>query len=294
MDNLNAYIAYLKEEKRYSPHTVIAYEGDIRAFFYFHSSLDADSSLLTVDNVRGWVVSMLSFNLKASSARRKMSALKGYCRYLMKVEILKNNPFDTIISPKMPKCLPEFLEKDLLGDFFDDKIDKSVDFPELRDVLILLMAYCTGMRRAELVGLRVEDVNMSSRLIQVVAGKGGKDRIIPIVDELFGFIAAYLELRKKNVSGFHSWFFITDKGRRIYDKFVYRVSTKYLSEITTVKNKGSHILRHSFATSLLNNGAKIEVIRKLLGHNSISATQVYAHTSFENLKKVFNNAHPRA
>lgn len=294
MKHINDYIAYLKEEKRYSPHSFIAYEGDIFAFLESCGGGDDVVSSLTIVNIRAWIASMLSSNILASSVRRKISSLKGFCRYLIKIEAMKNNPFDTIIVPKMGKRLPEFLDEDVLNDFFDSKIDDAADFTEVRDCLILLMAYSTGMRRSEIVALRVEDVDISSRLLRIVGGKGGKDRLVPIVDELLELVQNYLRFRGKYVCGSHSYFFITNKGHKIYDKFVYRVSVKYLSEVTTMKNKGPHILRHSFATSLLNNGAKIEVIRKLLGHSSISATQIYAHTSFENLKKVFNQAHPRA
>ena len=290
-------LTHLLEEKRYSELTIKAYRNDLTQFVIYCQTKEIidDWSLVTPKMVRRWEVSLMSgYNgekYSPRSVRRKISSLKTLFKYYIREGKLKSNPADVVVQPKIPSRLPVFmgnyemktlLDDDMLGKGFSDK----------RDHLVVLMAYLTGMRRAELVGLRLGDVDLLAKEI-LVRGKGSKERMVPMLDELLLYTKEYIVLRNKIVGNEHNSFFVTNKGKPVYEKFIYRLVVKYLSIVTTQKKKSPHILRHSFATSMLNNGASIEVLRKLLGHKDLSATQIYTHNSFENLKKVYNQSHPR-
>ena len=196
------------------------------------------------------------------------------------------------MAPKMGKRLPVFVP-DYQMDEVLDKHASDKDFANIRDRMVLMTAYYTGMRRSELVALKLEDVDLGGAVIRV-NGKGDKQRIVPMLPELAGDLRIYLNKREELVGEKHQFVFVTDKGKPVYDKFIYRLAVKYLGEVTSLKKRSPHVLRHSFATALLNNGACIEAIRELLGHAGLAATQIYTNNSFESLKKVYNQAHPRA
>lgn len=288
------FLSYLENVKRYSPHTLLAYKEDLGQFLDYCATINEvnDFPDVTSKMVREWMVIEMSKGRKATTTRRKLSVLRTLFKYLMREGRLVEDPTETIILPKTGRRLPVFVPDYQMDEILDSE-DLQGGFPEVRDRLVLLMAYCTGMRRSELVGLKIRDIDFAGRSL-VITGKGNKQRLIPLANELIADMQVYLEFRKKQITREHGYFFITDKGAPVYDKFIYRLVVRCLGKVTTSSKRSPHVLRHTFATQLLNNGACIEAIRALLGHSDLSATQVYTHNSFENLIKVFNQAHPRA
>ncbi len=306
---IDSFLSYLKNVKRYSLLTVQAYEEDLNQFFEFCEKYELISRYTEVTSkmVRRFEVALMSGGLEltgkrekrklkpmtAKSVRRKLSSLRTFFRYLMREGKMETDPTEIVVIPKISKKLPEFVPDYKMDELLNAHQEES-DFREIRDRMVLMMAYYTGMRRSELVGLTVDDIDLGNGMIRV-NGKGDKQRLVPMLAELIKEVEIYLELRERNMYGKeHCIFFITDKGDPIYDKFVYRLVVRYLGEVTSRTKRSPHVLRHSFATALLNNGACIEAIRKLLGHSGLAATQVYTHNSFESLKRVYNKAHPRA
>lgn len=288
------FLNYLENVKRYSPHTLLAYKEDLGQFLDYCATINEvnDFPDVTSKMVREWMVIEMSKGRKATTTRRKLSVLRTLFKYLMREGRLVEDPTETIILPKTGRRLPVFVPDYQMDEILDSE-DLQGGFPEVRDRLVLLMAYCTGMRRSELVGLKIRDIDFAGKSL-VITGKGNKQRLIPLANELIADMQVYLEFRKKQITREHGYFFITDKGAPVYDKFIYRLVVRCLGKVTTSSKRSPHVLRHTFATQLLNNGACIEAIRALLGHSDLSATQVYTHNSFENLIKVFNQAHPRA
>lgn len=288
------FLSYLENVKRYSPHTLLAYKEDLGQFLDYCATINEvnDFPDVTSKMVREWMVIEMSKGRKATTTRRKLSVLRTLFKYLMREGRLVEDPTETIILPKIGRRLPVFVPDYQMDEILDSE-DLQGGFPEVRDRLVLLMAYCTGMRRSELVGLKIRDIDFAGKSL-VITGKGNKQRLIPLANELIADMQVYLEFRKKQITREHDYFFITDKGVPVYDKFIYRLVVRCLGKVTTSSKRSPHVLRHTFATQLLNNGACIEAIRALLGHSDLSATQVYTHNSFENLIKVFNQAHPRA
>lgn len=292
--SIEPFLNYLKNEKRYSSLTLLAYKKDLEQFLMYCGTINDIRGFedVTPKIVREWVVIKMSEGKTVTTVRRKLSTLRTFFRFLMKEGIVREDPTEIVMTPKMGHRLPVFVPDYQMDDLLDAE-ELQGGFHELRDRLVLLMAYFTGMRRSELVGLKIRDVDFSGKNL-VITGKGNKQRLLPLADELVEDMNCYLEQRKEVVQNEHGYFFVTDKGKPVYDKFIYRLVEKYLSMYTTLSKKSPHVLRHTFATQLLNNGACIEAIRELLGHADLSATQVYTHNSFENLIRVFNEAHPRA
>ncbi len=294
MDNKKLFLDYIKNEKRYSKNTVIAYGKDLDQFLEFVSRKLVVFCIKDIDRkiVRDWVVVLASNGATSITIKRKLSTLKSFFRFLMRENIVEKSPMDGVVVPKIGRKLPVFVSEENMekleyeGGFSDD-------FPGYRDRLIIEMLYQTGMRRSELVGLRLRDVDFMRMELRVL-GKGNKERIVPFEVGLKRLMDDYMCIRKEEVNPDNDYLFVTPKGKPIYDKLVYRVVKKYLSGVTTQKKRSPHVLRHSFATHLLNNGAELEAIKELLGHANLAATQVYTHNSFEKLKKVFKQAHPRA
>jgi integrase/recombinase XerC len=295
MIHKESFLQYLTIEKRYSSHTVLSYSKDLEQFFSFisnQSPVDDENSISTGD-VRAWVVSMLDNNdYTSSSVHRKISCLRAFFRYLRKEGIVKKDPLEKIVLPRKKKTLPVFVEEKALGQLLDSD-DFGDGFRVVCDITIIEMLYLTGMRRAELIGLKDGDVDLSGGMLKVT-GKRNKQRIIPIVIPFIKHLEEYIKVRNEEVnerSG--DWFFVTDKGNKLYDKYVYNVVNKYLSMVTTIEKKSPHVLRHTFATHMLNRGADLNSIKELLGHANLSATQIYTHNTFEKLKEVYGKAHPR-
>ncbi len=295
MTHKESFLQYLQIEKRYSPHTVRSYLNDLDQFYSFLLSqeLPDDPVAVTSHDIRAWIVSMLDNNYTTVSVHRKISCLRVFFRYLRKEGIIKTDPLEKVVLPKRKKSLPVFVEEQAMDKLLDD-YDFGDGFSGLRNRTIIEMLYLTGMRRSELIGLRNLDVDLSEGSVKVT-GKRNKQRIIPLVKPFIIRLEEYIKVREENVAtGSEGWFFISDKGNKLYDKYVYNTVNRYLSIVTTIEKKSPHILRHTFATHMLNHGADLNSIKELLGHANLSATQIYTHNTFEKLKKIYKQAHPRA
>jgi integrase/recombinase XerC len=295
MNHKESFIQYLLVEKRYSPHTLLSYKNDLDQFFTFIDTLglSGDPKDITSYEVRAWIVSMLDNNISPVSVHRKISCLRIFYRYLRKEGLVQHDPLDKVVLPKRKKKLPVFLSEDELNNLLD-KFEFGSHFAGIRNRTIIEMLYLTGMRRAELTGLKNCDIDLPAATLKVT-GKRNKQRIIPIVRSFIPRIEEYTKLRNEQFSsGADDWFFITDRGNKLYDKFVYNTVKNYLTMVTTIEKKSPHVLRHTFATHMLNRGADLNSIKELLGHANLSATQIYTHNTFEKLKKVYKQAHPRA
>lgn len=295
MDHKESFLQYLLVEKRYSSHTIISYRSDLEQFSAFLGALGHSGALADISSleVRGWIVSMMENGLSAVTVHRKISCLRIFFRYLRKEGLAMHNPMDRIVLPKRSRKLPVFVAEESLNNLLD-KFEFGEDFRGVRNRTIIEMLYLTGMRRAELIGLRNRDIDLDSSVLKVT-GKRNKQRIIPVLDAFKSRIAEYTALRDQLFhSGDDDWFFLTDSGNKLYDKYVYNTVKGYLTMVTTIEKKSPHVLRHTFATHMLNHGADLNSIKELLGHANLSATQIYTHNTFEKLKEVYKQAHPRA
>lgn len=293
--NIDSYINYLRHEKRYSQHTLSSYKNDLDQFQFFVRKTYPDASLseITHNHIRSWMVELINNNITSKSINRKISSLRSYYNYLLKQEIVAKNPTIKIITPKIPKRLPEFIQEKNIAQLFDNLIEG--DFEEFRDRLIIELFYITGMRKIELINLSDDDIDISNNVVKVL-GKGNKERLCPLLESILSKINRYKELRDSFFEGdLHSkHLFVTSKGAKMYPKFVYNLVKSYLSTITTSNKRSPHILRHSFATHLMNGGADLNAVKELLGHANLAATQIYTHNSIEKLKEVYKNAHPKS
>lgn len=286
------FIQYISFEKRYSGSTVKAYERDLSAYSQYLKTLYEIDSIADSDYnmVRSWIVSLMDQGLNSRSVNRKISSLKSYFRFLLKEGIIEQNPLHNVTMVKTSKKLPAYIDESEINELLDNEIDYN-DFTEVRDRLIIELFYLTGIRRSELIGLKPESIDTARSLLKV-DGKGNKQRMIPLSDKLQEHIQEYNKVKEKKF-GNTSHLIVTDKGKKAYPEFIYRRVKKVLSGLSSIK-KNPHILRHSFATHMLNNGADLNIIKELLGHANLSATQVYTHNTISQLKTIYNNAHPRA
>jgi len=294
MDRKESFLQYIQSEKRYSQHTVRSYRDDLDQYFLWLTSQDISFNAIeaTSAEIRGWVVSLVESGYSPVSVHRKASTLRAYYKYLLRQGVIRVNPMDKVVLPKVAKRLPVFVEEDSLGKLLDEFRFRD-DFSGIRDRAVVEMLYLTGMRRAELIGLRDEDVDLVEGTVKV-KGKRNKERIIPLVGTFVISLGNYLEARANEGISSPERFFVTNSGNKMYDKSVYNIVNRYLSMVTTIEKKSPHVLRHTFATHMLNHGADLNSIKELLGHANLSATQIYTHNTFEQLKKVYKQAHPRA
>ena len=289
------FIQYIQFEKRYSSHTVISYRNDLNQFFSYLEKEYQISDINNVDHfqIRSWLVDLMEHGISARSVNRKVSVLKSYYKYLLRESIVTTDPMSKIIAPKVSKRIPSFVEKDKMDILFD-KVEFDEGFEGVRNKLIIETFYMTGMRLTELVNLNIADVDLQKRTVKVL-GKRNKERLIPFTASFEKHIDFYLEQRNKIIKeNKNNFLFITKKGEKIYQKLVYRIINYYLSIVTTLDKKSPHVLRHTFATHMLNNGADLNAIKELLGHANLSATQIYTHNTFEKLKEVYKQSHPKA
>ncbi len=289
------FIEYVRNVKRYSPHTVIAYQTDLEKFFEYLSITYNTEIVSDIDYmmIRSWLAGLIEQKISAHTVKRKISVLKSFFKYNIKQGILIENPMLKISSPKAPKRLPVFVEKDKM-DLLFDQVDFGEGTEALRNRLIFEMFYLTGMRLSELVNIKISDINCSGQTIKVL-GKRNKERIIPLGEKTVSLTENYLSARSAiSGSSENDYLFVTKNGKKIYQKLVYRVVNYYLSAVTTIEKKSPHVLRHTFATHMLNNGADLNAIKEILGHANLSATQIYTHNTIEKLKKVYKHAHPKA
>ncbi|MFT4595263.1 MAG: integrase/recombinase XerC [Bacteroidia bacterium] len=294
---VEGFLDYIQKEKRFSTHTVIAYSKDLDQFLHHVTENLEVTSIQKVDHhdIRSWIVSILEDEkLQATSVNRKISCLRSFYKYLIRNEVVSKNPMAKITSLKAKKKLPLFLEQVQMENLLD-QMEFGEGFKGVRDKLIIELLYCTGMRRAELIGLKTSNVNRSNQEIKVL-GKRNKERIIPLSQSSLLLIAKYETLARDSFGALkqNGFLLVDDNGEQMSDGFVYRKVNRYLRLVTTIEKKSPHILRHTFATHMLNNGADLNAIKELLGHSSLSATQVYTHNSIEKLTQIYKQAHPRA
>lgn len=300
---LEQFLRYIETERRYSPRTVRLYADAVQRFYDYIGG-DDRISVLEPLHIRGFIASLLDSGMNPRSVNLNLSALSSYCSYLCRQGVIETNPVRKLQRPKESHRLPEFYDRDALeqlvasmseNPFWTCDSNGTEAFSACRDMLIVLLLYGTGMRRAELAGLQLQDFD-EGRSVFTVLGKGAKERQIPLVPWLKGKILLYLQKRNALFGGLSSSsFFVTDKGGDIYLAFVNNVIHKQLNGLKGFEGKKSpHVLRHSLATHLLNAGADLNSIKEVLGHSSLAATQVYTHNSFEQLRKVYENAHPHS
>jgi len=293
-NNLQSFRDYLQLEKKYSPHTVNAYLNDLSFFDSFNKNqFDQDSiDQANYNQIRSWIVSLVDDGISNVSINRKMQSLKAYYKFLLKTKQIELNPLLKHKALKTPKKLQIPFSENEVADVLN-QIPNPVGFEEIRDKLIIDLFYTTGIRRSELIHLKIGNVNTSNRTIKVL-GKRNKERILPLLpivcQELNSYFGERAGLEKVTDV---DYFFLTKNGLKLNDSFVYRLINTYFSKVSEKVKRSPHILRHSFATHLLNNGADLNSVKELLGHSSLASTQIYTHSSLSELKKVYEDAHPR-
>lgn len=282
---------YLENERNYSVHTITAYENDISSFYKFLDLNVESPSLVTVKQIRSWLVELKQQEILAKTINRKLSALKTYFKFCQREKLVLYNPVLMIKSLKEDKKLPIVMSQLSLKKLFDSDNIFSNDFKGTRDRLILELFYQTGIRLSELINIKINDFNINEKNVKIL-GKRNKQRLIPLVNSIIFLFKEYNEFRSQlNMSS--SFLFLTEKGKKTYPKLIYRVVNHYLSLVSSVSKTSPHVLRHAFATHLLNNGADLNAIKELLGHSSLLSTQVYTHISSDKIKNVYKNSHPR-
>lgn len=291
------FIDYLKYEKRMSPHTITAYQSDLAQFSAFAGErLGVESAAeVAAKDIRTWIISLLEDeSVQASSVNRKISSLRAFFRHELAAGRVEKNPTAGVIAPKNRKKLPVYVDKKDMERLFSDDLFAD-DFEGLRDQMILEVFYETGIRLSELINIRRLDVNLGNNTIKVM-GKRSKERVIPFGNRMSELLTIYFEYYEKNVvaESENYYIFVTAKGSKLYPEAVYRIVRKYLDMVTTISKRSPHVIRHTFATHMLNNGADLNAIKAILGHSSLAATQIYTHNSVEQLKSIYKQAHPRA
>ncbi len=288
-----SFLKYLQYEKRYSPKTILAYQTDLHQFQEFLKK-DFDAVPIGEANhglVRSWIVTLVENEIDATSVNRKIACLRSYYKFLLRQEVIHKDPMSKIKILKTKKKLPHFVqEADMVKAL--DQIEFAKDFEGIRDQLVLELLYGTGMRLSELIGLKDLSINLKDRTLKVL-GKRNKERVIPFTQSLVKLIEDYRKVRNKEIDSENENLLVAENGQPLYPMLVNRIVKKYLKE-SNVEKKSPHVLRHTYATHLLNKGAEINAVKDLLGHASLAATQVYTHNSMEKLKKVFDQAHPKA
>ncbi|MDF3079406.1 MAG: tyrosine-type recombinase/integrase [Sphingobacteriaceae bacterium] len=291
---LERFFRYLQFEKRFSPHTLTSYKNDIGQFAEYLSGYELDYASAKHSVVRSWMVEMMDGGTEPKTIARKLSALRSFYKFLLREGLVEHNPMLQVKAPKIPKKLPVVVSEEKLNVLLDSDMVFPEGFSGLRDRLVMELLFSTGMRLAELVALKDSDIDFYSQSLKVL-GKRNKERIIPISTSLLNLTKLYIsEKKRQNFDNISTSLIVKNNGMDAYPKLIYRIVNKYLSEISTHTKKSPHILRHTFATSLLNNGADINAIKELLGHASLAATQVYTHNSVERLKSIYKQAHPKA
>ncbi len=294
---LERFIQYIQFEKRYSPHTVSAYRSDLDQFMGFLNSPEViitHPEQIAQHHIRNWMVEMMGNEIAPRSISRKIATLRKYFKFLLAEGVITINPASKIHTPKVPKNLPVVVEDARLTQMLNSTDVFTEDFAGTRDKLVIEMLFGTGMRLAELVGLKESDIDNYEGTVKVL-GKRNKQRIIPLNHELRLLLTKYLDLKKsENFSNKSLTLIVTNKGTDVYPKLIYLIVQQYLSNISTQSKRSPHVLRHTFATSLLNKGADLNAIKELLGHANLSATQIYTHNSVERLKSIYKLAHPKA
>lgn len=294
MNRIESFEKYLRYERRYSEHTVTSYINDLGQFQVYVSAqlgLGREEDLKHF-HIRSWIVYLMKDGYTAKSVNRKISTLKSYFKYLKKAGIVRTNPTSKVIAPKIAKRLPTVVREERLEKLLSDSI-LDTDFRSVRDSLVIELLYTTGIRRSELINLKKTDINSALKQIKVL-GKGNKERIIPVSNALLQKIAAYSSLKISEDLDQVPYVIVTDSGKKAYPKLIYNIVRRELSSVSTVEKRSPHILRHSFATHLANQGAELNAIKEILGHANLSATEIYMHNSIDRLRSVYDKAHPKS
>lgn len=289
------FLKYLRLERNYSENTIVAYKTDLREFEGFFRSVEEGLDFTTVDAdlVRSWVVNLMDEEgAKATSVNRKLSSLRSFYRFLLRKKVVKADPMLRVVGPKKSKPLPSFLRESEMNRLLDD-FSFGEGYEACRDRMILEMFYATGIRLSELIGLNDVDVDLSAKQVKVT-GKRNKQRLIPFAEEMTVDLEEYIKVRNEALPQGTDAFFVLTNGKRMYAKKVYEIVKRNLGKVATLKKRSPHVLRHTFATAMLNNQAELGAVKELLGHESLATTEIYTHTTFEELKKVYEQAHPRA
>ncbi len=291
--NIQNFLQYISIEKHYSQHTVTAYENDLNSFFSFALNRFEIDSIQSVNReiIRSWIVELIEEGKSNTTINRKLSSLKSYFNFLLKTGVVNSNPVKNITSLKTPSRLPAFITRQKMNQYYE-QAEETNEFSVLRDFLVVDLLYTTGMRLSELINLHTTDVNLNENTLKVL-GKRNKERVIPFSKREKEYIIRYKDMRNATFETDNPYLILTNKGNKAYPKFIYRIVENNLSGLVQSK-KSPHILRHTFATHMLNEGADLNTIKEILGHANLSATQVYTHNTIEQLKLIYNHAHPRA
>jgi integrase/recombinase XerC len=295
MEGLKEFVNYLSIEKRFSGYTVRAYNDDIFRFSVFlktHKNND-DVILASQAEVRDWIIYLVNEGCSPRTLRRKVASLSAFYNFFIRKDKIKVNPAVGLVLPKLNKKLPEFIKESAIEDLLDNNLFTD-DFPGVRDKFVIELLYATGIRLSELVNLKQSDIDLYKGEMRVL-GKRNKERIIPMTQNIVRLMKEYTEVRN---NFFHQntsdYLIVTDKGLQIYPRMIQRLVKKYLTLTTTMEKKNPHMLRHTFATHMLNNGADLNAVKELLGHANLAATEIYTHNTYEKLKSIYKQAHPRA
>lgn len=294
MQLLESFIKHLQHIKRFSSHTVKAYHTDLLQFNNFLTQEYDNLTIVEVEPIiiRSWIVYLIEHEVQSKSINRKISSLNSFYKYLLRNNKVATNPIAKVITPKTSKKLPIFVGQKEMNSLLDD-VEFEKTFSGQRDKIVLELLYNSGIRLSELINIKKRDIDFNNLTLKVL-GKRNKERIIPITKEVAQNIQMYIQLSEKEFSNKNEFLILTNKGDKVYQKLVYRIVYNYLSKVSTLAKKSPHVLRHTFATHMLNNGADLNSIKELLGHANLSATQVYTHNTIEKLKNIHKQAHPRA
>ena len=287
---ITKFISYLSSEKRYSKHTITAYINDLKQFNMYiltEFEIKNEYNQIHYQIIRGWINRLLEQGVSARSVNRKISTLRTFFRFLKREDYISQDPMKNIVGPKNKSRLPLFLTEFQMSKLLDDIVFED-NFKGKRDKLIIETLYITGVRVSELINIKITDIDFAKFQIKII-GKRNKERIIPLTNYMISKIQKFI--LKYNLT---NYLFTNEKHKKLYSKFIYRIVTFYISKITTISKKGPHILRHTFATHMLNNGADINAVKDILGHASLSATQIYTHNTISRLKKIHKTSHPRS
>lgn len=297
-DLIQTYLTYLQREKNYSSHTVLSYENDLKQYRTFleveFPDLIRDHADVSSSAVRSFLGMLMDNGLSKKSVVRKLSTLRSFYKYLSRKAIVRNNPTVSVVTPKIEKTLPEFVDRNSMSAICD--LPDATTFSGSRDSAILELLYGSGIRQSELIGLKINDIDLHNGTVKVT-GKGNKQRIVPLTRQSKESLHRYFPHRKELLNTHRrsdTTVFLTEKGQRMYPQRIYSIVRHYLKAVTEVRQKSPHVLRHSFATHLLDNGADILAVKEMLGHESLSTTQIYTHVTVDRLKKIYKNAHPKA
>ena len=291
---IDTFLKYLRFERNYSEKTIVSYRIDLEEFEGYLKEVDAEKELVTADAdlVRSWMVDLMEKGRSVATVNRKLSSLRSFYRFLLRRRFVDLDPMLKVVGPKKQKFLPSFLRVQEMDRLLDE-CSADEGFEGVRDRLILEVFYATGMRLSELIGLSDADVDFSAKLLKVT-GKRNKQRLIPFGEELWTDLLEYMKLRNETLPDRDDALFVRKDGKKMYPELVYRLVRRNLSKVATLKKKSPHVLRHTFATAMLNGSAELQAVKELLGHESLATTEIYTHTTFEELKKVYEQAHPRA